>query len=314
MNLSVLRLLAAFSLALATTAFAQGFYTIGTGGVTGVYYPVGGATAKIVNDADVGLRLTVESTGGSVFNIKAIEAGQLDLALAQSDVAYQAYNGEVEFEGAPVDKLRSVMGLHAEPMHLVCDASDNVSEFRDIAGKRVSIGNPGSGILNTVQAMLETVGMSESDFQAEYLRAAEAPDFLRDGRIDCFFYTVGIGGAAIRDITSTSDVNLVPLDDEEFQGLIDEEPYYAFATVPAGTYDGQDEEITLFGVKAVFVTSTDLPEEDVYTVVKAVLDNLETFQATHPALRDLTTEDFLSGLAAPLHDGAERAFQEAGLR
>jgi TRAP transporter TAXI family solute receptor len=312
------RLLAVLSLtlvsALATTALAQGFFTIGTGGVTGVYYPVGGATSKIVNDANVGLRLTVESTGGSVFNIKAIQAGQLDLAMAQSDVAYQAYNGEVEFEGAAVESLRSVMGLHAEPMHLVCDADANVSQFRDIAGKRVSIGNPGSGILNTVQAMLDAVGMSEADFRPEYLRAAEAPDFLRDGRIDCFFYTVGIGGAAIRDITATADADLVPLDDSEFQALIDAAPYYAFATVPAGTYGGQDEEVILFGVKALFVTSTDMSEEDVYKIVKAVLDNLEAFQATHPALAGLTADDFLSGLAAPLHDGAERAFQEAGLR
>lgn len=314
MNRAVLLMVAALSLALLGPAAAQDFYTIGTGGVTGVYYPVGGATAKIVNDANVGLRLTVESTGGSVFNIKAIQAGQLDLALAQSDVAYQAYHGEVAFEGAGFDGLRAVMGLHPEPMHLVCNEDAGVASFRDIAGKRVNIGNPGSGMLNTVQAMLAAMDMEESDIQAEYLKAAEAPDFLRDGRIDCFFYTVGIGGAAIRDITSTSDVTLVELADDEFEQMIEEFPYYAFARVPAGTYDGQDEDVTLFGVKALFVTSTDIPEEDVYKVVKAVLDNLETFQATHPALANLTAEDFLSGLAAPLHAGAERAYQEAGLR
>jgi TRAP transporter TAXI family solute receptor len=313
-NRSVVALFAALSLVLFGPAFAQDFYTIGTGGVTGVYYPVGGATAKIVNDADVGLRLTVESTGGSVFNIKAIKAGQLDLALAQSDVAYQAYNGEVAFEGDAFEGLRSVMGLHPEPMHLVCDEDANVGSFEEIAGKRVSIGNPGSGMLNTVKAMLAAKGMSESDFQAEYLKAAEAPDFLRDGRIDCFFYTVGIGGAAIRDITTTADVELVELDDEEFAEMIEKFPYYAFATVPAGTYEGQDEEITLFGVKALFVTSDDLSEEHAYLIVKAVLDNLDSFQGTHPALANLTAEDFLSGLAAPLHAGAERAYQEAGLR
>lgn len=294
-------------------ASAQAFYTIGTGGVTGVYYPVGGATSKIVNDADVGLRLTVESTGGSVFNISAIEAGQLDLALAQSDVVYQAYNGEEAFEGEPVESLRTVMGLHAEPMHLVCDADAGVESFADIEGRRVSIGNTGSGILNTVRTMLDAKGMSEEDFSPEYLRAAEAPDFLRDGRIDCFFYTVGIGGAAIRDITATADVNIVPLDDDEFQTLIDEFPYFAFADVPAGTYDGQDEDVTLFGVKALFVTSTAMSDEDVNTIVSTILDNLEDFQAIHPALADLTAEDFLEGLGAPLHDGAEQAYRDAGL-
>ncbi len=301
------------ALALFGLASAQGFYTMGTGGVTGVYYPVGGATAKIINDANVGLRVTVESTGGSVFNVKAIQADQLDLALAQSDVVFQAYNGGGEFEAAPFEELRTIMGLHAEPMHLVCNADAGVSQFSDIAGKRVNLGNAGSGILNTVQQMLEVKGMSEADVQAEYLRAAEAPDFLRDGRLDCFFYTVGIGAAAVRDIAATSDVTIVPLDDDEFQGLIDEFPYYAFATAPAGTYGGQDEDVTLFGVKALFVTSTAMTDDEVYTIVKAILDNLDAFRAIHPALADLTTEDFLSGLGAPLHPGAERAYQEAGL-
>jgi len=309
----IVTILAGLALAIAGAAHAQTFLTIGTGGVTGVYYPVGGATARIVNEAGVGLRLTVESTGGSVFNVSAIRQGQLDLALAQSDVAFQAFNGQAAFDGDAFEGLRVIMGLHPEPMHLVCQNDAGVESFRDIAGKRVSIGNPGSGILNTVQAMLAAYGMSESDFTPEYLRAAEAPDFLRDGRIDCFFYTVGIGGAAIRDITATADVSLVELDDPELQALIDEFPYYAFATVPAGTYGGQDEDLTLFGVKALFVSSTSLSEDNAYAIVKAVLDNLAAFQAIHPALSTLTAQDFLSGLGAPLHPGAERAFSEAGL-
>lgn len=309
----LIAIIASAAIAFVGVAHAQQFLTIGTGGVVGVYFPVGGATARIVNEASVGLRLTVESTGGSVFNVRAINAGQLDLALAQSDVTYQAFNGTGTFDGEPIEGLRTLMGLHAEPMHLICQSSANVESFRDIAGKRVSIGNPGSGILNTVRAMLDAFDMSEDDFTAEYLVAAEAPDFLRDGRIDCFFYTVGIGGGAIRDITATADVNVVPLDDPELQTLIDEFPYYAFATVPAGTYGGQDEDVTLFGVKALFVTSTDLSDDAAYNIVKAVLDNLDAFKATHPALATLTAEDFLSGLGAPLHPGAQTAYEEAGL-
>jgi uncharacterized protein len=313
MNRIVFLVAFAAALVLGTASAQPQFLTIGTGGVVGVYYPVGGATAAIVNQAGVGLRLTVESTGGSVFNVRAIQEGQLDLALAQSDVTYQAYHGEAAFEGAAFEGIRVLMGLHAEPMHLVCQQEANVQNFRDIAGLRVSIGNPGSGILNTVRAMLDVFDMSEEDFTAEYLRAAEAPDFLRDGRIDCFFYTVGIGGAAIRDITATANVNLVPLDDAELEALIEEQPYYAFATVPANTYGNQPDDVTLFGVKALFVSSEDLDEEHAYLIVSTVLNNLDAFRATHPALANLTSEDMVTGLGAPLHPGAERALQEAGL-
>jgi TRAP transporter TAXI family solute receptor len=302
------------ALLLLGSAQAQDFLTIGTGGVTGVYYPVGGATAKIVNDADVGLRLTVESTGGSVFNIKAMQADQLDLALAQSDVVFQAANGQEAFEGDQVAELRTVMGLHPEPLHLVCSADAGVATFTDIVGKRINIGNPGSGIRNTVLAVMDAFELDpDSDIVAESVRAAEAPDLLRDGRIDCFFYTVGIGGAAIQDIATTNDITLVPLEGTEFEALVDEFPYYAFATVPGGTYNGVDEDTVVFGVKALFTTTTDLDEETVYTIVSSVLANLEDFQATHPALRNLTAEDFLQGLGAPLHPGAERAYQEAGM-
>lgn len=301
------------ALAFAGMASAQGFFTMGTGGVTGIYYPVGGATAKIINDANVGLRVTVESTGGSVFNVKAIQAGQLNMALAQSDVTYQAYNGEGEFTENPYKGLRTIMGLHAEPMHLVCNANSGVNSFADIAGKRVNLGNAGSGMLNTVQQMLAAKGMSESDLTAEYLKAAEAPDFLRDGRLDCFFYTVGIGSAAVRDISTTSNVTLVPLADPEFEELIAKHPYYAFTTAPAGTYGGQDEDVVLFGVKALFVTSDEMEFDDVYKIVTAILDNLDAFRAIHPALAALDTDAFLSGLGAPLHPGAEKAYQDAGL-
>ncbi|HRP95986.1 MAG TPA: TAXI family TRAP transporter solute-binding subunit [Rhodocyclaceae bacterium] len=312
----VLALLLAAALGFAVSALAQQrqFLTIGTASVVGIYYPVGGATAQIINQADVGLRATVEATGGSAFNVRALAAGELDLALAQSDVVYQAYRGEAAFEGAPVEQLRTVMGLHAEPLHLVCARDAGVATVRDIVGKRVNIGNPGSGIRFTVEQALAALNIGLNDFQAESLTGAEGVDFLRDGRIDCFFYTIGIGGAALQDISTTQDVVFVPMNEPEFKGLVEQFPYFAFTEVPAGTYRGQDEAITLFGVKALFVTTTGLDDEIAYRVTKAVLDNLDTFKKTHPALAFLTAEDFLNGLGAPLHPGAERAYKEAGLR
>lgn len=302
-----------FAMLVSVATAQQQFLTIGTASVVGIYYPVGGATAQIINQADIGLRATVEATGGSAFNVRALAAGELDLALAQSDVVYQAFNGTAGFEGQTVENLRTVMGLHAEPLHLVCDASTGVESIRDIAGLTVNVGNPGSGIRFTVEQALSAVGISTDDFTAESLTASEGVDFLRDGRVDCFFYTIGIGGAALQDISTTQDVIFVPLDEPEFEALVEEFPYYAFTQVPAGTYRGQDEDITLFGVKALFVTTADLEEETVYNLTTAILDNLETFTGTHPALNYLTAEDFVAGLGAPLHDGAERAFRSAGL-
>lgn len=289
------------------------FLTIGTASVVGIYYPVGGATAQIINRANIGVRATVEATGGSAFNVRALAAGELDMALAQSDVVYQAFNGTGIFEGEQVPGLRTLMGLHAEPLHLVCAADAGVARIEDIRGKRINIGNPGSGIRFTTEQALAAVGIGLNEFTVESLTAAESVDFLRDGRIDCLFYTIGIGGAALQDISTSMDVTFVPLDNPEFEPLVEEFPYFAFTTVPAGTYRGQDEDITLFGVKALFVTTENLSEEIAYNIVKAILDNLEDFRAIHPALRFLTAEDFTQGLGAPLHPGAERAFSEAGL-
>jgi uncharacterized protein len=291
------------------------FITIGTASVVGIYYPVGGAVAQIVNQAEVGLRATVEATGGSEANIVLLRDGELDLALAQSDVAYQAYHGvdREAFIDQPVENLRSLMGLHAEPLHLVCAADAGVETVHDIEGLRVNIGNPGSGIRFTTEQALQAVGIGTTDFTAEGLTGAESIDFLRDGRIDCLFYTIGIGGAALVDISTTMDVVFVPMDAPELEELVEEQPYYAFTTVPAETYRGQDEDIQLFGVKALFVTTTDLSEDHAYDIVTAILDNLEQFRATHPALQFLEAEDFLTGLGAPLHEGAERAYEDAGM-
>lgn len=296
-------------------AFGREFITFGTASVVGIYYPVGGATSQIINQADIGLRATVEATGGSEANIVLLRDGELDLALAQSDVVYQAYNGVIRpvFEDNPVESLRTMMGLHAEPLHLVCSADAGVETIDDIRGLRVNIGNPGSGIRFTTEQALEALGISQDEFQAEGLTGPESVDFLRDDRIDCLFYTIGIGGAAMMDVSETMDVTFVELAGPELESLVDEFPYYAFTTIPAGTYRGQDDDITVFGVKALFVTTTNLSEEHAYNIVTAILDNIDQFRDTHPALAFLEAEDFLTGLGAPLHPGAEQAYRDAGM-
>ena len=293
------------------------FVTIGTGGITGVYYPTGGAIAKIVNaKKDVyGIRATVESTGGSVFNVNAVMAGDLQFGVVQSDRQYQAMKGLAEWEGKPQADLRACFSIHPESITLVAAVDTGIQSFNDLKGKRVNIGNPGSGQRQNSIDAITAYGMSfESDMIAEGIKAAEAPGLLQDGRIDAFFYTVGHPSGAIKEATAGArKVRFIPV--TQIETLLEQHPYYAKAFIPSRIYPGAEntEDVPTFGVKATFVTSAKVPEYVVYAIVKEVFDNFDTFRKLHPAYAVLTKENMLEGLSAPLHSGAEKYFKEAGL-
>jgi len=296
------------------------FYTIGTGGVTGVYYPTGGAIARIVNQKkdEYGMRLTVESTGGSVFNINAIMAGDLEFGVVQSDRQYQAYNGSPnsEWDGNPQKDLRSVFAIHPESVTLLAAVDAGIKTIQDLKGKVVNIGNPGSGQRQNSIDALDAVGINyETDLQAESLKAAEAPGMLQDGRIDAFFYTVGHPSGAFKEATSgTRKVRFIAIELPE--SFYEKFPYYAPSIVPVvENYPGADNDadVPSFGVKATFVTSAKIPEEDVYHLVKEIFENFDEFKSLHPAYSVLTKENMLQGLSAPLHPGAIKYYKEAGL-
>lgn len=318
---SVLAVAAAVSLGAASTTVSaqeQRFVTIGTGGVTGVYYPAGGAICRLVNmdRKDHGIRCSVESTGGSVYNLNAIRQGELDLAVAQSDWQYHAYNGTSQFEddGAN-EKLRAVFSLHPEPFTVVASKESGIENFEDLEGKRVSVGNPGSGQRATAEVLMDEMGWTMDKFSlAAEIKAAEQSQALCDGNIDAFFYTVGHPSGAIKEATTSCDSVLVNVDNEATQTLIDDNPYYRKAVIPGGMYRGSDEDVTTFGVAATFVSSTDVPDEVVYQVVKAVFENFDNFKRLHPAFSVLEKEEMVSdALSAPLHPGAEKYYREAGL-
>lgn len=318
---SVLAVAAAVSLGAASTTVSaqeQRFVTIGTGGVTGVYYPAGGAICRLVNmdRKEHGIRCSVESTGGSVYNLNAIRQGELDLAVAQSDWQYHAYNGTSQFEddGAN-EKLRAVFSLHPEPFTVVASKESGIENFEDLEGKRVSVGNPGSGQRATAEVLMDEMGWTMDKFSlAAEIKAAEQSQALCDGNIDAFFYTVGHPSGAIKEATTSCDSVLVNVDNEATQTLIDDNPYYRKAVIPGGMYRGSDEDVTTFGVAATFVSSTDVPDEVVYQVVKAVFENFDNFKRLHPAFSVLEKEEMVSdALSAPLHPGAEKYYREAGL-
>ncbi|MEC7816235.1 MAG: TAXI family TRAP transporter solute-binding subunit [Pseudomonadota bacterium] len=311
---------AAVSLGAASSAVSaqeQRFVTIGTGGVTGVYYPAGGAICRLVNmdRKDHGIRCSVESTGGSVYNLNAISAGELDLAVAQSDWQYHAYNGTSQFEGDKVDKLRAVFSLHPEPFTVVASKSSGIKTFEDLEGKRVSVGNPGSGQRATAEVLMDEMGWTLDKFSlAAEIKAAEQSQALCDGNIDAFFYTVGHPSGAIKEATTSCDSVIVSVDNAATESLISENPYYRKAVIPGGMYRGSDEDVTTFGVAATFVSSTDVPDDVVYEVVKAVFENFDSFKRLHPAFANLQKEEMVSdALSAPLHPGAAKYYREAGL-
>ena len=312
---------AAVTLGAASTAVSaqeQRFVTIGTGGVTGVYYPAGGAICRLVNmdRKEHGIRCSVESTGGSVYNLNAIRQGELDLAVAQSDWQYHAYNGTSQFkDDGPNEKLRAVFSLHPEPFTVVASKGSGIKNFEDLAGKRVSVGNPGSGQRATAEVLMDEMGWTMDKFSlAAELKAAEQSQALCDGNIDAFFYTVGHPSGAIKEATTSCDSVLVNVNNKSAKKLIDDNPYYRKAVIPGGMYRGSDNDVTTFGVAATFVSSTDVPDEVVYEVVKAVFENFDSFKRLHPAFANLKKEEMVSdALSAPLHPGAAKYYKEAGL-
>ncbi|MDX1400553.1 MAG: TAXI family TRAP transporter solute-binding subunit [Kiloniellales bacterium] len=293
------------------------FITIGTGGQTGVYFVVGQSICKLVNrnTAKHNIKCTAPSTGGSIANINAIKAGDQDMGVAQSDWQYHAYNGTSEFEkDGPYGDLRAVFSVHGEPVTIVARSDSGVKTFDDLKGKRVNVGNPGSGQRATMGVLLSAIGWSEGDFSlASELKSSEQAAALGDNKVDAIVFTAGHPNGSIQEATTTTDALLLPVQGPEIDKLVEENSYYAKAIVPGGMYRGNPDDTPTFGVKATFVSSASVPEDVVYEVVKAVFDNFDRFKKLHPAFENLKEEDMISGgLSAPLHDGAVKYYKERG--
>lgn len=299
-------------------ASAQQFISIGTGGVTGVYYPTGGAICRLVNKSrkEHGIRCSVESTGGSVYNINTVRAGELEFGVAQSDWQYHAYNGTSKFEDqGAFENLRAVFSVHPEPFTLIARKGAGISGFMDIKGKKVNVGNAGSGQRATMEVVMDAFGITMDDLAlAAELKGSEMSQALCDGKIDAMIYTVGHPAAAVTEAATTCDVEIVPVAGEPVDKLISDNAYYRVATIPGGMYKGNDSDVSTFGVGATFISSADVEEKVVYTVVKAVFDNLDDFKKLHPAFGVLQAEQMAKdGLSAPIHDGAAKYYKERGL-
>lgn len=307
-----------FALGAASGAQAadQQFISIGTGGVTGVYYPTGGAICRLVNRnrKEHGIRCSAESTGGSIYNINTIRNGELEFGVAQSDWQYHAYNGTSKFEDkGAFKKLRAVFSVHPEPVTIIARDDAGIKNISDFKGKRVNIGNPGSGTLGTWDVIEAAMGWKRSDLKlAAQMKSAETAQAVCDGKIDAYFWLVGHPSALTQESIASCATHLVNATGPAIDKLVKDRPYYRYATIPAGMYNNK-EDIKTFGVGATFVTSSDVPDNVVYTVVKAVFDNFDRFKKLHPAFNHLKeTEMIKDGLSAPLHPGAVKYYKEKG--
>lgn len=294
------------------------FITIGTGGVTGVYYPTGGAICRLVNKSRKthGVRCSVESTGGSVYNINTIRAGELDMGVAQSDWQYHAYHGTSKFKDkGKFSGLRAVFSVHPEPFTVIARADSGIKNIDDLEGKRVNIGNPGSGQRGTMEVLMKAKGWSKSTFSlASELKSSEQSKALCDNKIDAMVFTVGHPSGSIKEATTSCDSVLVNVTGSAVDKLVKDNDFYRTATVPGGMYRGNPSDTTTFGVGATFVSSTKVPADVVYAVVKGVFENFDSFKKLHPAFANLKKKEMIKdGLSAPLHDGAARYYKEAGL-
>ena len=315
--------LIAAALALSTTFVSpvavaqQKFVTIGTGGVTGVYYAAGGAICRLMNKerAKHGIRCSVESTGGSVYNVNTIKGGELDFGVAQSDVQYNAVKGLAQFKdgGAHAD-LRAVFSVYPEPLTVLARKEAGVTKFEDFKGKRFNVGNPGSGTRDTIATLMVAMGMKTSDFSlTSELKPDEHGAALCDNKIDGFGYVVGSPAANIQDPTTTCGAKLVSIAGPAVDKLVKEYPYFATATIPGGMYPGNPDATKTFGVVASFVSSAKVPDDVVYAMVSAVFDNFDEFKKLHPAFANLDPKDMVkSGMSAPLHPGAVKYYKEKG--
>ncbi|KAA3630332.1 MAG: C4-dicarboxylate ABC transporter substrate-binding protein [Proteobacteria bacterium] len=298
----------------ATPVRASQDLLIGGGSVTGVYYQVALHVCNLINKHSDGKYNCVGRPAlGSVFNINAVNRGLLDFGVAQSDRNFQAYKGTADWEGNPVTGLRSVFSMHPETVLVVTRKDSGIKMVSDLKGKRVNIGNPGSGQRGNAEDVLKIYGIDkDKDMQSEGLQQHDASRALVDRKIDAFFYTVGNPSAAIEEPANSTDITLVPVNSKGIKEFISDKPFYVMTAIKPGTYKGVDKPVETFAVKATVVASAEASEQMIYDVTKIIFENIDELRASHAAFKNLEPQEMLGGLSAPLHPGAAKYYKERG--
>jgi TRAP transporter TAXI family solute receptor len=312
-----MRLLRALTIGLlfaASTAAAQQNLSIATGGTGGVYYPYGGGLAELISKHVPGYKAVAEVTGASVENVGLIARGDSDIAFALADTVHQAYNGEGRFEGRKLGNLRALGAVYPNAVHIVTLADSNIKSLKDLKGKRVSVGAPGSGTELSAKAILEANGVTYDDIDERRLNFNETASALKDGQIDAGFWSVGPPTSSIMDLATVRDIRFVSLSEQEQKKALQADPSFAPYKMPAGTYPEQEQQVNMISTPNVLVVNADMDEELAYQVVKTLFENTKQLIAIHPAAKDTTVEFSLDSTPIPLHPGAVRYYKEVGAK
>ncbi|KIX15367.1 TAXI family TRAP transporter solute-binding subunit [Dethiosulfatarculus sandiegensis] len=294
---------------------ARRFVSIASGWVAGAYYPMAGAISRIAwkHLKEKNIKVTAESSGASVANAKLIGAGDTDLAILQNDIANYANKGMKPMFQKPIKSLLGVCTLFPEHVQLIASAKSGINSVADLKGKRVAIGPVGSGTAENVKQILEAWGMTTKDVTAEQLKASQASDYIKDGRLDAAFYTVAVGAATIMDTALVSDIKIVPITGPNVDKMIKKYPFYAKQVVPGGTYKGNDKDVPTVSVMAMMAARADLEADIVYSILKAMYGDLPQLKKAHAKFKNIDAKTGLVGMSVPLHPGAEKYFKEVGV-
>jgi len=311
-RLIALLLTVVFVLGLVACGSGSQMMTMGTGSTTGTYYAYGAILGQYIMK-DAGITVNTVSTDGSKANIQGIDAGDFQLGTVQSDVMSYAWEGTNAFEeDGKVDSFRVVAGLYAEAVQLITMDKD-IKSVADLKGKTVSIGAAGSGVYFNAIDVLEAAGLSEEDITARYQSFDDSTDALKDGKIDAAFIVAGAPTPAITELCTTNEAYLVPIDGKVSEKLMKECPFYTEYSIPAGTYAGQDKDVTTVTVKATLIVSASATEDDVYKLTAAIFENSEAIAGEHGKGAELSIDNATSGMTVPFHAGAAKYFKEKGV-
>lgn len=285
---------------------------IATGGTSGTYYPLGGGIAQIITD-NTSSSATAQVTGASVENMRLLGDKDVDLAFTQTDIAQYAINGEEMFSEGKVDNIRGISTLYHETIQIIVPADSDINSVADLAGKRVSVGAPGSGVEANAKQVLEVYGLTFDDMQAEHLSFGDSTEKIQDGNLDAAFVTAGAPTSAVTQLSATKGVKIIPLEDDKIQALIQKYPFYVEQVIPADTYSGVGE-IKTVAVKAMLVVREDLSEELVYEITKSLYENTASLIPINAKAKSITLDSALDGMSMELHPGALKYFKEMGLK